>query len=541
MSATANGCGNAVDIQPATASGVNSTAVSSPTVFNYPVQPADDTGRMMALASIIGGLFDALLGGDALDDAEDAQNTWKSILDNTMTPRGQSELARVDTERAKMAPFETDLSNQLPDYRNKADAQYGKLSPFETDSNAQRLDYRGKADGHFSQTDGHDTDLDGHRDANRTDATEYWGKRTPFETDLATALAEYRARADIMWGKLDPMDTKIQEEIDEQRQKSDDEFDYSNITCLDDAIDKLCEYVGCGYTPDYTGIATRARADAEIQAMKAYQEACRTGNRYNTRRTQSSLLDIRLATRSAALVATAGAREKERQYAFDTNLKMRFDHAKHLEDVRLKRRELSIKYDEMAMRALTERWKSFAELMLVKDKRADDIATERWQNYVKLHMDKDGVATSISTERWKSMWTAFMEEDRAADKLSADDWQRFAKLYLDLEKGGDGISTERWKAFSAEAFKSYELGGSMLAASMQAYQAFAASVRATAKQSGGGGGLAGLLAQLAAVVTMFSGDCSKKSILGIDFYPRPQNCCAPAASSGAGAGTGNAM
>lgn len=385
MSATAQGCGNAVNIEAASNMGVNGTSVSAPTVFNYPVQPADDSGRMMALASIIGGLFDALLGGDALDDAEDAQNTWKSILDGTMTPRGQSELARVDTERAKMADFELDLKNQLTDYR---------------------------------------------------------------------------AKADVMWPKLDPMDAKIQSEIDEQRTKSDDEFDFSNITCLDDAIDKLCEYVGCGYTPDYQGIATRARADAEIQAMKAYQEACRTGNRYNTRRTQSSLLDIRLATRSAALVATANAREKERQYAFDTNLKMRNDHAAFLEKTRMGRRELSIKYDEMAMRSLTERWTSFA------------------------------------------------------------------KLYLDLEKSGDNISTERWKAFSAEAFKSYELGGSMLAASMQAYQALAASIRASAKQSGGGGGLAGLMAQFAAVYMMFSGSCDpiRIPLLG-KFYPRPQSCC----------------
>jgi hypothetical protein len=446
-----------------------------------------------------------------------------------MKGRGLSELDRVPTERGKLGTFETDLGNQLTDYRAKADAQFGKLSPYETDSDTQRADYRSKADGHFAQTDGHDADLDAERDSNRADAALYWGKLAVLETKLLTKADEYRARADIMWGKLDPMDAKIQAEIDEHRDKSDDEFDLSNATCIDDAIAKLCEYVGCGYTPDYQGISTRAHADAAIRQNKAYQEACRVGNRYNTRRTQSSLLDIRLATHSAALIAASSGREKERQYAFDTNLKMRNDHAAFLEKTRLGRRELSLKYDQVALSALTERWQNFAKLMLDKDARADAILTERWQNYVKLHMDKDQDATNISTERWKALWGAFVAEDGAADKLSSDSWQRFAKLYVDMEKGADGMSTERWQSYSESAFKSFVNGGQMYAAAAQAYQALAASIRATAKQSGGGGGIAGLLGSLTAIMTIFSGGCEKQSLLGIDFYPRPQDCCgAPA-------------
>lgn len=385
MAATAEGCGNAVEIQAPAVSGTNNTGVSAPTVFNYPVQPPDDTGRLIGLASIIGGLFDALLGGDALDDAEDAQNTWKTLLDATMKPRGESELARVDTERGKLGTFESDLAGQLSDYR---------------------------------------------------------------------------AKADFIWPKMEPMNVKLLEEIDEQRQKSDDEFDFSNITCLNDAVEKLCEYVGCGYTPDYQGIATRARADAEIKTLGVYQELCRTGNRYSTHRTQTALLNTRLQMASAALQTVAAEREKERRYTFDTNLKMRYEHANWLENTRLKRRELSIKYDEMAMKALTERWTSFA------------------------------------------------------------------KLYLDLDGSADKLSQDRWKAYSESAFKSFEMGGQMLAAAMQAYQGFAASVRATAKQSGGGGGVAGLLVQLAAIYKMFSGDCCPVDIpvLG-KFYPRSQNCC----------------
>lgn len=307
------------------------------------------------MASIIGGLFDALLGGDGLDDAEDAQATWKGLLDGTMKPRGESELARVDSERAKLPPFETDLSNQLTDYRNKADARWPTLAPFETDLDAQLADYRGKADSDYAQLAGHDSNLDAHRDDYRADASAQYALRLPYQDDLLEHLNQYRTRADEIWPKLDPLDAKIQAEIDEQRQKSDDEFDFSNITCLNDAVDKLCEFVGCGYTPDYQGIATRARADAEVKSLAMYQEACRTGNRYNSARSQTAMLNIRLATHSAALIASAKGREDERQFAVKTNHDWRFEHAKHLEDVRLNRRRLSMDYDKLALDNLRER------------------------------------------------------------------------------------------------------------------------------------------------------------------------------------------
>lgn len=520
--ATANGCGNASVIKEAVANGVNSTAVSAPVVFNYPVQPPDDTGRMMALASIIGGLFDALLGGDGLADAEAAQNTWKGLLDNTMKPRGESELARVDSERAKLPTFEADLSGQLTDYRGKADTYFGKLSPFETDLSTQLPDYRRKGAVEYADLAGHDTDLDSERDANRGEATTQYGKLPVYEADLLEHLNQYRERADIVWGRLDPLNDKINAEIDEYRDKATDEFDYSNVTCLDDAIDKLCEFVGCGYTPDYQGIATRARADAEVRSLAAYQEACRTGNRYNTRRSQTALLNIRLATSSAALIATAKGREDERQNAVKTNHEWRFSHAKFLEDARMGRRRLSMDYDKLALDNLRERWKAFAEQNLAFDGRADDISRERWRSYVDLHLRKDETANSISTERWKSLWNSYQTHMTQGDKLAELGWQRAAKLYLDMDGRADDISRERWKAYMESAFKSFQLGGEMLAAAMQAYQAFAASVRATSKQSGGGGGVAGLMAQLTVVAGIFSGKCGEGP-LGV--LGRPQNCC----------------
>lgn len=382
--ATASQCGTAVEIKEATASGAGSTAVSAPTVFNYPVQPIDDTGRMMALASIIGGLFDAVLGGDSLDGASEAEDKWKAILD-AMQARGEGELANVDSERGFLPVYEADLRAQVTDYRNKADT---------------------------------------------------------------------------MWGKLEPVNTNILAEIADQRSKSDDEYDLSDVACLDDAIAKLCEYVGCGYTPDYAGIASRVRADAEVASMKVYQEACRTSNRYAVNRSIHSALEIRTAVHSAALMATAQQREAERINAVKLNHDWRFEHMEKLEKLRMGRRELSLKYDELAMKGLVERWSSFG------------------------------------------------------------------KMYIDVETNADAISKERWQSHANAAFKSYELGGQMMAAAAQAYQYLAASIRQTAKQGGGGGGVAGALATLAAVIPMFSGSCTPTSIplLG-QFYPRPQQCC----------------
>lgn len=392
MSATAQGCGNAVNITAPNASGTNSTSVSSPVVFNYPVQPPDDTGRMMALASIIGGLFDAMLGGEGLDDAEDAQNVWKATLDNTMKPRGESELAMVDTQRSKLAQFETDLHAQLSDYRTKADQ---------------------------------------------------------------------------IWPRLDPINDKISSEIDEYRDKAHDEFDFSNVTCLDDAVDKLCEYVGCGYVPDYQGIATRARADAEIAQQRLYQEACRTGNRYNTRVNMASMLQLRLGTASAALAAVASAREAERREAVKTNHDWRFKHAEHLEKVRMGRREMSLNYDKVALDNLRERWKSFAEQYLELERRGDNVSTERWEAYMKASFDH-------------------------------------------FRLGGEML---------ASAMQAYQ----MLAASIRETSRQSAS-------GGGLAGLAATLAAVIPMFGGGC-DPVTIPLLGTQFYPRPQQCCgaAPAA------------
>jgi hypothetical protein len=384
--ATSNSCGNAVSIEPLSVTGTNNTGVLAPTIFNYPVQPINDTGRQMAIGAIVGGLLDALMGGDSISGATDAEAKWKDILDNTMKTKGQSEIARADTERNKLPTFENDLSAQLSDYRAKADEYYLKL---------------------------------------------------------------------------DPLNTILMDEVAEQRRKSDDEYLLSNGTCVNDAITALCQFVACGYTPDYTGIATRAKADAEVAAATQFQEACGLGNRYNTRLATNRMLDIRMSTHSIALANTAKLRETERQFMWKTNEDMRFKHANWLEDTRVKRRDLSIRYDAQAIKTTEQRWVDFA------------------------------------------------------------------KEHITLDGNADATSNGRWEAYSKSGFQSFREGGEMLAAAAQAYQFLSASIRATAKQGGNGGGIAGALASIAAVLTIFNGKSTDVSIGGmtLPFVSIPKPTC----------------
>lgn len=381
--ATSQSCAPAAAVGETTASAVGSVAVSSPTIFQYPRPPVNDSGRLLALGSLIGGIFDMVLGGDAIGDAQDAEATWKGILDNVFKPRGEGLLQRYDTELAKLPDMETDLRNQL---------------------------------------------------------------------------ADYRAKADAMWPELAPLHQILKDEITEQRGKSNDEFAYADALCTNDAMARLCEFVACGYSPDYTGIATRARADAELAAQNTFEQMCRIGNRYNMRRTQHSLTEIRMATMSVAIGATSAAREKERMFAFETNYKLRFELAKAMEGFRMGRKQLAIEYDKIAIQLAQERWNATA------------------------------------------------------------------KLYLDLEHRGTEIADSLWKNFFTHAYKALNEGGQMLASAAQSYQFLAASIRASAKQ-GAGGGVAGALGMLATVLPIFSGDCDGTSVLGVNFFPRPKDCC----------------
>lgn len=475
-------CAPTTNVGAVTSQGTGSTAVSSPTVFNYPVQPPRDDGRMLAVASLVGGVIDALLGGESLGNATAAESTWKDILDNQMKAKGTSELAMVDTLRGNLPTFANDLSAQLTDWRAKADSYFIKLN----DTDAQLV-----------------AQINNQQNL----ATTSYNSLVPFHNTVTAEIADQRTKSDDEWSRINPYDIIIKDEIAEYQNKSDSEYVRADAWCTDDAIRKLCEFVACGYTPDYAGIASRARADAELENQAKYQEACRLANRYNTRRHDSLAADIRLATTAAAIGSATKAREAERQFMWKTNQEMRFEHAKWLEGSRVASKKFAMDYDELRMK----------------------YAQERWTSHAKMSFEQDSLALKAAEKAWDVRADLAFKQDTLSVKTIEARWQQVANMYINQERFADAISTERWASYSNAAYKSFREGGEMLAGASQAYQFLAASIRATAKQGGGGGvGAAGALATLASVLTLFNGDCGKNPVmaaLGADFWGRPKNCC----------------
>jgi hypothetical protein len=291
-------------------------------------------------------VLDAILGGDKIDDAVAAESTWKGILDDTMKPRGISELQHIDTERAKLPEFELDIKNEL---------------------------------------------------------------------------VRARALADTYLQKLPDLDTKLINDADWNVSQRDRELTLSDSTCVDDAIREVCKFVACGYTADYDGIATRARADAEVANIAAYREACDLANRYNTRVGAHTRMNIRLQTRSQFLLSSSVNRESERVSAWKMNEDMRFKHADKLESIRLGRRKLSVEYDQQA----------------------DKIWADRWAVYYKLHNDHDTAANEMSKERWAAYSESALKSMREGGEMLAAAAQAYqflaASIRASSKQGGMSI------------------------------------------------------------------------------------------------------
>jgi hypothetical protein len=483
---------------------------------------------MLAVASLVGGFIDAILGGDGVSNAQNAENNWKDLLDNVMKSRGTSEMSRVDSERAKLPTFEADLSAQLTDYRAKADTLWPELAPLHNNVLAQITDRQARADTEFALVAPNNTIIDGEIAEQGVKSDAQWVAKDPHDATLVAEIAERAVKADALWAELTPLDTIIHTAITENTSRNDTELAHSEVLCTDDAFAKLCEFVACGYTPDYNGIADRARADAELAAVNAYDEACRIGKRYNIRRGQTAQLDVRLATLSASIGATAAAREKERQFAFSTNHDMRFKHATALEAARLGRRELALKYDDRRNQMATERYNRHQSTSMELDQQRAAMATERFGAHAQLSLALDQRRQAMATERWNAHAELSLKLDQAAVEMLRERWTAVANLYTTLDGKGDELSANQWQMFMKSAFQSLREGGEMLSAAAQGYQFLAASIRATAKQGGGGtGGVVGALATLATVLPMFSGKCGDVGLLGglVPFMGRPEMCC----------------
>ena len=100
-----------VEIQGCEASGNNTTAISSPHVVQYPRQPKRDDGKWMALGTMLGSIIGKFANGDKLDEASDAEDTWKDLNDK-LKEKGLDEWLRVAPERALADAADTTLLNR---------------------------------------------------------------------------------------------------------------------------------------------------------------------------------------------------------------------------------------------------------------------------------------------------------------------------------------------------------------------------------------------------------------------------------------------
>ena len=100
-----------VEIQGCEASGPNSTAISSPHVVQYPRQPKRDDGKWMALGTLLGGLIGKFANADKLDEASDAEDTWRDLNDK-LKDAGLAEWTRIAPERALADEADVELKTR---------------------------------------------------------------------------------------------------------------------------------------------------------------------------------------------------------------------------------------------------------------------------------------------------------------------------------------------------------------------------------------------------------------------------------------------
>lgn len=113
-----------VEIQGCEASGNNTTAISSPHVVQYPRQPKRDDGKWMALGTMIGGLIGKFANGDKLDEASDAEDTWRDLNDQ-LKDRGLDEWTRVAPERVLADAADATLLDRSNKNWTRADSETG--------------------------------------------------------------------------------------------------------------------------------------------------------------------------------------------------------------------------------------------------------------------------------------------------------------------------------------------------------------------------------------------------------------------------------
>ena len=113
--------------------------------------------------------------------------------------------------------------------------------------------------------------------------------------------------------------------------------------CTDGIWQAFCDYVLCGYKPDYSGILSRVRADAALVTVSKKAEACRTAKRYNVGVNANVMTDLLRAEILATVGAASAARESERQMMWKANTELLGNAAVRFEQAYLGRIDMGAK------------------------------------------------------------------------------------------------------------------------------------------------------------------------------------------------------
>lgn len=251
---------NQVQTGSATASGTNSTCITSPHIVQYPRPPRRDDGRWMSIGSMLGSLLGALVNKGTIKKAREAEDKWKEIVD-AVYEQGRKEWSRVD----------------------------------------------------------------------------------PLRDRAREAMDRLTQRTDQSW------------------QRGDIEHEYGNKLkpCIDDLIAKVCAQASCGYTPDYSGIYLRVKADAEKAAKEAGEQYCRVRNRYNIGYSCHVSEAIASARIESIVATTNSARETERQNKWKYDLETRERAAALIEGIRTTRDGIGRDYDRQGVATKSAQYQSW--------------------------------------------------------------------------------------------------------------------------------------------------------------------------------------
>nr|DAO00346.1 MAG TPA: hypothetical protein [Caudoviricetes sp.] len=213
------------------------------------------------------------------------------------------------------------------------------------------------------------------------DAEDTWRSINDRMRDTGYKLLDTDAPAEK--ALADAADDWLLREADWLKDRALDEEAYADKLepCNDTIHERLCEFILCGYKPDYLGISMRVVADAEAKAKQKRQELCRQVNRYGANQCCEIETRTALATAAEIVGTVAKAREAERQTAWQTNMKLHFDGADIFEKHRESRKNRSSDYEKTAINVQDKRFSVHQEKHLALYKLGLDVLASAGKNY----------------------------------------------------------------------------------------------------------------------------------------------------------------